>query len=74
VAGTPRTDNLTAQRERENANEDDLAAFFALDDQITAAAQVRDAALADVARTHAAPPPTPTRASRTACTNSTTGA
>jgi len=66
VAGTARTtqvrarqrartrlaDTLAAQREREKANEDDLAAFFALDDQIQAAAQVRDAALADVARTH----------------------
>jgi DNA-directed RNA polymerase specialized sigma24 family protein len=66
VAGTARTtqvrarqrartrlaDTLTAQREREKANEDDLAAFFALDDQITSAAAARDAALADVARTH----------------------
>jgi len=66
VAGTARTtqvrarqrartrlaDTLAAQRKREKANEDDLAAFFALDDQIQAAAQVRDAALADLARTH----------------------
>jgi DNA-directed RNA polymerase specialized sigma24 family protein len=66
VAGTARTtqvrarqrartrlaDTLAAQREREKANEDDLAAFFALDDQITSAAAARDAALADVARTH----------------------
>jgi len=62
VAGTARTtqvrartrlaDTLAAQREREKANEDDLAAFFALDDQITSAAAARDAALTDVARTH----------------------
>jgi len=55
VAGTARTrlaDTLTAQREREKANEDNLAAFFALDDQLTSAAAARDAALADVARTH----------------------
>jgi len=51
-ARTRLADTLAAQREREKANEDDLAAFFALDDQIQAAAQVRDAALADVARTH----------------------
>lgn len=51
-ARTRLADTLTAQREREKANEDDLAAFFALDDQIQAAARVRDAALADVARTH----------------------
>jgi len=66
VAGTARTaqvrarqrartrlaDTLAAQREREKANEDDLAAFFALDAQITSAAAARDAALADIARTH----------------------
>jgi len=66
VAGTARTtqvrarerartrlaDTLAAQREREKANEDDLAAFFAPDDQITSAAAARDAALADIARTH----------------------
>ena len=51
-ARTRLADTLAAQREREKANEDDLAAFFAPDDQIQAAAQVRDAALADVARTH----------------------
>jgi len=77
VAGTARTtqvrtrerartrlaDTLAAQREREKANEDDLAAFFALDDQITSAA----------AAPTPPPPPRPSRASRTACTNSTTG-
>ena len=41
-ARTRLADTLAAQREREKANEDDLAAFFALDDQIQAAAQVRD--------------------------------
>lgn len=51
-ARTRLADTLAAQREREKANEDDLAAFFALDDQITSAAAARDAALADVARTH----------------------
>jgi len=51
-ARTRLADTLAAQREREKANEDALAAFFALDDQIQAAAQVRDAALADVLRTH----------------------
>jgi len=88
VAGTARTtqvrarerartrlaDTLAAQHEREKANEDDLAAFFALDDQITSTAAARDAALTDIARTHDTAPPTPTRASRTAYTNSTTGA
>jgi len=51
-ARTRLADTLAAQREREKANEDDLAAFFAHDDHIQAAAQVRDAALADVLRAH----------------------
>lgn len=51
-ARTRLADTLAAQREREKANEDDLAAFFALDDQITSAAAARDAALADVACTY----------------------
>ncbi len=51
-ARTRLADTLAAQREREKANEDDLAVFFALDDHITSAAAARDAALADVTRTY----------------------
>jgi len=52
VAGTARTTQVRARERARTRLADTLAAFFALDDQITSAAAARDAALADVARTH----------------------
>lgn len=45
-------DKLAAQRAREKANEDDLAAFFAHAEQLDTAAATRDAAIAAAQQTY----------------------
>lgn len=74
-ARTRLADTLAAQREREKANEDDLAAFFALTTPRSPPPPPRGTPPSPTWPAPTTPPPTtPSRASRTAYTNSTTGA